>query len=53
MKGQFKILVRGSYSQCFHRVAEHLVQAELCLIQLEFPRLDFREIKNIVDQAEQ
>jgi hypothetical protein len=46
------LLVRPQ-RQCFHRIGETLAQREINGIELELPRLDLREVKDVVDDREE
>ena len=53
MNQELQTLFMGLESHHGHHIAEHVIQPERYVLDDQFVRLDFREVENIVDDAEQ
>src|SRR5438874_13131896 len=52
LAGQLQPLLVGPQSQGLHGIAKAVAQSEFHAIELEFPRLDFGEIEDVVDDVQ-
>ena len=51
--GEFEVFATGGFCKQIHRIFNRLSQAELDPFQLQFAGLDFREIKDFIDDVQE